>query len=1134
MYRARIIYLLLFLSFWGSMSAQTSPLSKGKWAKIATTKQGVYKLTGVQLRSLGFSIPIATSQLQLFNYDLSSLSEKVPVIPTIGLSENAIKVVDGGDGQIDDVDYILFYNQGPIYWKYDSILNRIKHFNNSSADSVYYFLTIGANGKRITNQNQQSNTNDTREMFSQHYLFEKDSISLLNSGKVFYGIPMGQGIGKQPQLNYTFTTQGMNSVSTLKSFIHMASTSYGANGQFDFSLNDQAVKSSVLFPVSGLLFDNIASELIDSFNVNAVSNWPVKSNLKVNYSSVNSTSTGWLDYIEVLAKKPVGFWQDSVIQFNIEDGFVKGGFTNCKVQNTDATSIIWNITNASSPTQITLQLNGNGVGSFIQATDSIANFIGVSQNAFETPTLLGPIANQNIIQNNGQVDYVIIAAPAFMNAAVKYQQYQISKFGRKAIAVNAKEIYNDFSGAQVSAVAIRNFLKLLYSQALQNNYSAPKYLLLLGMGNFNTKKLNSNFELPVYENDNSNSILSSFSTDDFFSILKTGDDINNVNSIRELALAVGRIPARTIAEADTVISKLINYQSNKIGGAWENKITWVADDGDYNLHLQDAESIISHLQTKTPSWNQNKIYLDLFPAVSSTSGNTYPLAFNAIQQTANDGTLLLNYTGHGNYLRLSEEAVISQAQFERWDNAKRLPLMVTASCNFAPFDQPTLSAIAWDVLMKNGKGIIGLVAANRLVFAYSNKQINDLFIQQLLVKDNTGQYNSIGQALQKAKISNWTLGGDRVNDFKFNIIGDPALQLSLPNYEVVVKNLNNKQFIGHDTLLSGNKYKIEGTIQDKGIVKSNFNGLIDLIIYDAIKNKKTLANQSTSMSVPIAVQENILFKGKATVVNGLFNIDFILPMQVSNTESPIRIELAASSDSVSAIKIIDSVYVKANTIENKKDTIGPVIKAYLNDSLFKQGGWASPNSILYISLSDTSGIQTSGNALGHDLSVWLDEDPIPIIINNYFVADINSYQSGKIQFALPTLREGKHKCIIKAWDLLGNSSTYILIFEVPKSKDLVIKNAFNFPNPFRQISTFGFETNQVGNEIQIEFEVMDISGQKLYRQAFKLINYTNKVFLSWDGVTNTGALLKPGTYYYRFTILTNSGTATIANTFIKL
>jgi hypothetical protein len=1134
MNRLVLSYLMVFLTIFSTTKAQNSPLSTGKWSKIGAGKQGIYKLTGAQLGSLGFSLPIVSNQLQLFGFDISNLNDKVPSIPAFGITENAIKVVDGGDGQINSTDYILFYNQGPVYWKFDSTVNRIVHRNFSNADTVFYFLTLGQNGKRIGVQDLQSQNPIAKEVFNQQYVFEKDSISLLNSGKTFYGSPMGQGAGKLGSLLFPFSTQGMNASSELKSFFHLASTTYQENGLFDFSLNDQSVKSATLQPVSGMLYDDIASEKIDSFSVNNQSNWPVKSNLKIAFNSTNSSSTGWIDYVEIQLKKPIGFWQDSTMSFSINEGLQVGKMANCKIQNMDPTAVVWNVTNVQYPQEIKCMIDANGSGFFIQTLDASSSFFGAKQIAFETPTLLGPINNQNISINNKGVDYIIITAPAFVNAANKYQQFQQTQFGRKAIVVNAKELYNDFSGGQVSAVAIRNYLKSLLNSAAQNNVNAPKYLLLLGIGNFNYRKINIEQELPTYESVNSNSILSSFSTDDFFAALSTNDDINNYNALQQLQLSVGRIPARTSQEADTIINKLINYQTNNIGGTWENKITWVADDGDYNLHLQDAESIINKLQTNASHWDQNKIYLDFFTPSNSSSGNTYPLVFNAIQQSVQDGTLLLNYTGHGNYLRLSEEAVISQAQFDLWNNAGKLPLMVTASCNFAPYDQPGLKSIAWDALMKNSNGIIGLVAANRLVFAFSNKQINDLFIQQLLVKNASGNYNTIGEALQKAKIANWASGGDRVNDLKFNLIGDPALKLNLPNYQLQVQKINDKVFAGHDTLLSGTKYTLQGTVSKDGIVLSNYTGRLEMVVYDAPKTKKTLANLSTSMSVPISVQENILFKGKASVVNGKYKIDFILPVQVSNSSNPIRIELATLDTNYSASIIVDSIYVKLNQSSVKKDTVGPIINAFLNDPLFKQGGWAMSNSTLFISLFDSSGIQTSGNELGHDLSIWMDDNPIPIVLNNYFIADVDTYSSGKIQYALPTLPEGLHRIIVKAWDLFGNSSSDTLTFEVPKSNKLQIKNATNYPNPVVEKTRFSFEINQIGETDQVLFELFDWSGKRLFSQSNLQVINQNRIYFDWDGKTIPGIRLSPGIYFYKFSVKSISSIVFATNTFIKL
>lgn len=1134
MKRLILTYLLFFLTISCGLMAQNSPLSTGKWSKIGATKQGIYKLTGTQLNSLGFTLPIAANQLQIFSFNLTTLTDKVPANPQMGLSENAIKVVDGGDGQINALDYILFYNQGPITWEFDSSLNRIVHHNYTSADTVYYFLTLGQNGKRVGIQGLKSSPTASKNLFNQHYLFEKDTISLLNSGKTFYGTPMGQGFGKQSQIAYSFSTQGMNSASSLKSFVHIASTSYQSNGQFDFSLNNQLLHTSSLPTVSGLLFDDIAIEKFDSFMVSQQVVWPNATNLKIGFNGANSTATGWVDYVELLIKKPIGFWQDSTLEFSIEDELNKGNAANCSIQHLDTTSIIWNVTNRQQPVDIKYSMNADATGNFIQSLDSVTHFFGVRQNAFEIPFLLGPIINQNSLQNIAGVDYIIVSAPAYLNTANRYQQFQITKFGRKTIVVNAKEIYNEFSGGQTSAVAIRNFIKTVFNSAIQQNGTPPKYLLFLGIGNFNARKININNELPTYQSVNSNSILASYTTDDFFAVLNTNEDINNYNAVQQLSLSVGRIPARNVADADTIINKLIKYQSNRLSGLWENKITWVADDGDYNLHLQDAEYIINHLQNNATYWNHNKIYLDFFPSVNTTSGNTYPLANSAIKQAVQDGSILLNYTGHGNYLRLSEEAVISKDQFDQWDNANNLPLMVTASCNFAPFDQPTLPSIAWDALMKNSNGIIGLVAANRLVFAYSNKQINDLFIQQLLVKNKSGNYNTIGEALQKAKNINWSQGGDRLNDLKFNLMGDPALQIREPNYEIKINKINNQTFVGQDTLIAGNKYTINGFIANKGILQSKLNSQLALVIYDVVKNKKTIANQSTSMSVPVAVQENVLFKGKASIINGVFNIDFILPLQLANTSTPIRLSLATVDTIVAAFLTVDSVYIKSALQTNNKDTVGPIINAFLNDPLFKDGAWAIPNSQLFITLFDSAGIQTSGNVLGQDLSIWIDNDPVPIVINNNFIADLDTYQSGKAHVSLPTLSLGFHRIIIKAWDLFGNSNSDTLHLEVPNGSNLTIKNAAIYPNPVADKSRFSFEINQIGVTDKVVFEILDWSGNLIYQNSsLQMINNT-RFYFDWNGLTSAGNKLFPGVYFYRFKVQTNSVINALTNTFIKL
>ena len=397
---------------------------------------------------------------------------------------------------------------------------------------------------------------------------------------------------------------------------------------------------------------------------------------------------------------------------------------------------------------------------------------------------------------------------------------------------------------------------------------------------------------------------------------------------------MGRLPVRTIAEADTVVEKIINYQKNNNGGAWKNQLTWVADDGDYNLHLQDAEEITSNLQKKVPAWNQKKIYLDLYPVTNNIAGNTYPLVNAAINQTINNGSLILNYTGHGNYSRLSEEAVIAQSDVQQWNNAGKLPLMITASCDFAPYDQPQLSPFGFDALLKNSKGVVALVAASRLVYAFSNKQINDQFIQKLLVPDSAGQFLTIGTALQKAKMAAWAKGEDPINTFKFTLLGDPAMHLSKAIDQVVINTINGKTFAGIDTLQAGSKYTITGAVQSDKQLKNSFSGTLEMVLYDATNNKKTLGNTSYSMPVNVSVQENILFKGNASVSAGKFSIDFMLPKEVAVNQGALKLQLTAFNDTVDAIGVFTQIYAKPAIAENFTDTLGPEMQLYLNDTNF--------------------------------------------------------------------------------------------------------------------------------------------------------------------------------------------------------
>jgi hypothetical protein len=1119
---------IVFLSFMFSpyfLGAQNAAFNEGKWAKIALSKQGIYQITGVQLKTLGFSLPIRSTQLQLFNYNLDVLSEKVPATISTELTENAIQVLDGGDNQIDEKDYILFYAPGAVQWKQESINFSPTHFKNTSNDSVFYFLTIGSNGKRMNTMDKINTSTQIVDQYDERWLIELDSVSILNSGKLLLGPAMGQGLGKQAKLSYPININGLVLSSPMKLINRYAATTYQNPAYFNFSINDNAIKTTSVPAVTGLLYDESAKIAVDSFSysLNTNTNLTSPASVNISFQAENAAASGWIDYIELSAKRKLGFWGTSSFGFRNISSSIKGNILQYQIQNGDGNTEVWDVTNSASPRKISTDFSTNGLISFTHQADTVHDFFAVKQQGYEIPSLLGPMTNQNLAAMNVP-DYIIISAPNYLNAAKKLQNYHTTANGLKTAVINANEIFNEFSGGQASAVGIRNFVKYLLYKAATNKVTAPRYLLLFGIANYNSKNYNSATQIPVFESAGSTGVLTSYPSDDFYSIQADNDDINNFMGIKKLAIATGRLPVRNTAEADTVVEKIINYQKNINGGAWKNKITWVADDGDYNLHLQDAEEISTNLQQKYPRWNQKKIYLDLYAATKNIAGNTYPLVNSEITQTVNEGSLILNYTGHGNFARLAEEAVISQTDVQDWDNAGKLPLMITASCDFAPYDQPQLSPFGFDALMKNSKGVIGLVAASRLVFAYSNKQINDHFIQQLLVPDSAGRFLTIGEALQKAKMQAWAAGEDHVNAFKFSLLGDPAMRLSVAKYDIGITSLNQKSFTGKDTLLAGTKYAIKGSVNNKGLTQNDFNGLLDFVLYDAATNKKTLANASSSMVTSVAVQENILFKGKVTVTKGNFTVDFLLPKEVSLLKN-LKIQITAYNDFADAISVYDKIIATEAGGLLINDNLGPSVKIFLNDSNFIDGGWAAARSNLILHLADSGGIQTSGNALGHDMILVIDNDyKNTIVLNNYFVSDLDSYQKGKLNYALPLLAEGAHTIMIKVWDLLGNSTTKSIDFVVPASDIINVKNLYNYPNPFSSHTQFSFELNKLGSPVEISLSIYDNMGNLLFTKPLNGTYKANRVVANWDGTGMGSAQLQAGVYYYRLTI--NDGTAT--------
>lgn len=1151
--------------------APNSVLATGQWAKIGVTQEGIFKLDVSQLGSLGFSsstFPAASIRVftNAANNSGGMLSEKIDNSYIDDLVEVPIET---------GPNYFLFYAPGPHQWKYDTVSKKFNYVKNLYSDTAWYFITINAVGspKRITTHAAENRlTTSIVNSYTHRYTHENARFNLLSSGKEWVGENFTSSNGTR-----TFTIAWTNAVNAitapLQLFTHFTSRSLGANANFAVSINDQSVQNINLAGVTGGLLDEYARDA-QTHSPIAFSNIGNSNSiaLKIQYSSTANGAEGWLNRFSIHGQRRLipdnttsGFYfrnstlihPDSVADYRITAPLNNGSPTVFP-----ADTRVWNTSNPLNPQQVVLANTGSEIN-FKASVEILKEYALFNPSQALTPIIPSnaSVPNQNLhglahgttIPSNpgsgtNSFNGLIIVHPSLFTAANRLAAFHQSQYGYSDAVITTTQLYNEFGAGIPDPTAIRNGIKLFYDLSKINTSTSSKtlqYVVLFGAGSYDHKNIiSSNRNLvPTFQSANSLSPLLTYTSDDFYALLNNNDDINLLNDA-PLSIAVGRLPVGNLQEANTLVDKIIRYHqpnnaTTNADNAWRNQLVFIADDKDQNLHLNDAESIAATAIAANPAAHARKIYLDAFPLVSGAGGSRYPSVSEAIVNQVLQGALIVNYSGHGNHLRLSEEAVISAAEVNRFNNPNKLPLFITASCDFDPFDQPNKPSIARTLLYGSNNGAIALLTTTRLVFAYSNRIMNQNYLQLAMepfANNPSGRlYRSLGQATMDAKNRSNQLNGDPLNSRKFALLGDPAIQLAFPELPMrlnEIKDITSNAIIGfNDSLLALRKYKLTGQVsQSNGSILSSFNGVANIMVYDQAQTVFTLGNTPESPRTAYSTESSILFNGKATVTNGLFTIEFVVPKDISFGPGKATIRLFAQSNngannSTNTLAAAGALPIRiaGSTGTIIRDITGPAIRLFLNDTSFKNGGITSENPILIAKLYDTSGINATGNGIGHDIVlVQNNDDRNSIVLNSFFSTELNQYQRGTLRYQLATLPEGKYQLKLKAWDMVNNSNQALLDFTVVKKEQLKIAAVRNFPNPFRANggqTTFAFEHNQPNTNLLVEIQIVNGSGA-LVKRIQQTVNTegSRNIQINWDGSSETGSKYASGIFFYRINI----------------
>ncbi|MEJ7767197.1 MAG: type IX secretion system sortase PorU [Chitinophagaceae bacterium] len=1119
--------LLVVIGLAGQRSYRASSvLSSGAWYQIAVKEPGVYKIDLALLTSIGLNASnVTSSSIRLFGNGGQVLPENCSARVPDDLEENAIEVIDGGDGVFNGQDYILFYASGPDDWYNDSLNKRFIHRKNIYNNQSFYFITLGGAGKRAQELTHTSVPSKTVTSFNERYFHELDSINFLSSGKDWFGEEFSNSPGKAS--NQVFATPLTNLVPNTQATLvsDCIARSIGISSRFSVSVNNV-----------GLLQHDIAAVTSGNTDLFAHSsqvanNFTVASSIAISYTYQPQVigAQGWLNWFEVFARKNLSMSGVSQLLFRDWNSVERGASSEFLLKNASTATTVWDITDRINPLKIKTSLIASDVR-FSNDCSTLHEYIAFGNTGFLNPSAIGKIENQDL-HGSPTAELLIITFPGILTEARRLADFHRQHDQMKVSVFTTAQIFNEFSSGSPDPTAIRNFVKMYYDKAGQDTSRSPRYLLLFGDASYDYKnrlKNNSNL-VPAYISNLSLDPLATFTSDDYFGFLDDDEDISALHAKNSLDIGIGRVPAKTAAEAAAYVDKVISYHAKESLGAWRNRLTFIADDEDNNLHFHDAEVITGTAKATNPVFIEDKLYLDAFVQESNASGSRYPAVNQAINGNINNGTLIWNYSGHGGYSRLAEEVVLDKDIIQSWNNSFKLPLFITATCDFAPYDNPAINSLGEDILLKQQTGAIALMTTTRLVFAYSNRVMNRNYLHTALKRKADGSYMSLGAAVKTAKNTTFQSQGDNINNLKFTLLGDPALTLNFPLYNIQTTTINAIPVTGTpDTLKALQHYTVGGAVTDwTGTLLTNFNGNLFVTVFDKVQQATTRGNDPGSVAEKFDVQNSILFKGRAVVKNGLFSFGFIVPKDINYQPGSGKISYYAENGTQDANGSFTG-FIIGGSQGISTDLKGPEIKAFLNDESFINGSETGINPLLLVKLNDSSGINITGSSIGHDILAVLDGDPKKTFnLNSYYEADSNSYQKGTIKFRLPILEKGNHTLMVKAWDVANNSNEVTIHFIVSESQRLEVLNVSVFPNPFSSKTTFRIAHDLDAQNIRVVVQLYTLSG-RLVKSIQQTINTngSRSSDIEWDGKNDNGSLVQSGLYAYILQVETGKGITT--------
>ena len=1094
--------------------ADSSVLADGQWVRIAVDQTGIFQITDSEMRKMGFSDP---SKVGVYGFGGAMIPESLSVPHHDDLTELPVY-------RDESRKRILFYGQGPVSWEYIS-WRGFQHRTNPYSTFGCYFLHQKEEAPLALEQSLSGNVGLACEEYDDYLLHEVDEVNIGRTGREMYGESF---VYKQAQ-NFLFQIPGVASDKALLEANFVANI-LGATGSLSFFINGQQLSEKAVVPMKG-------EKYLLARNIDIQSNWtPTETSdykIGVVYKPNSATSKFlYLNYIRLNVKRKLQLY-GSYTLFRSIQSVNNISFYYVAKSNNSANLQVWDVTDQSAPFSHELVESGDNTG-FVPKEKGLREYVMLkTDGTFPSVTSLGAVSNQNL-HALPQTDMVIIVQPKLREQAERLAAYRRVHDSLTVTIVTPQQIYNEFSSGTPDASAYRLFMKMFYDRSHRVG-KAPQYLLLFGDGAYDNRGMdsfhwkNSVLEncLLTYQSEPSLSETESYVCDDYFGFLDDNeggkkDDIGQLTlSSDVLDIGIGRLPVRTVDEAKTLVDKIIAYSDNKVVGKWKNNLCFLGDDGDSYTHMEHADSMVTLMKKAGHGeFIFNKIYLDAYKREMTASGTAYPAAKKTFFDLLQQGTLLVNYSGHGATTSITHEKILTLGEAESLQ-MKRLPVWVTATCDFSRFDDYSTSAGESLLLNPNG-GAIAMFTTTRIVYADQNLRINEELIKNLFIKHDDGTRYRMGDVI---KLSKQKLGS-QTNKLNFTLLGDPSMTMAYPEYRMHVTSVNGQPIGNQPVQLQAlSSVTMKGYVEELGsdAVAKDFSGLIYPTIYDCEETVSSFDNDNTGKKWTFDDRTRRLFSGCDSIRNGEFEFSFVVPKDISYSMKSGLVNLyGCDAANHEAQGFFEGFVLGGTAQELQTDTIAPVIESlYLNAETFRSGDVVNATPYLIARISDNTGINTTGSSIGHDLvaTIRSSNGQQRYILNDYYLNDVGSMNSGTVGFIVPELTDGMYELELKVWDVYNNSVASTIAFEVKNAAKPELTNLSLRANPVRETAEFLLTHNRPESVLKVRIQVYTQMGQCVWENEQNgLSEYLNALPISWDLRTSSGERVLPGIYIYRAAI----------------